>query len=399
VLVPDVVNALAGWLTARFGEAVLAGAAHNVLGDAQQRAFREAVSGAIVRVTESVPGEQAADRRAFLAAVLVEHKERLEGLRNLPDLAAAVHALIDSLDDPSDPHLVAPPGLAEALIAEINLGVLDNARVGGPLAPLAAEANFAKLFALGGQLRAALETILARLDAIEHELRDRGAPITINNFTGGWRPLRAGYLDPADARTAILRKPFTGRTWLKREIDAFISNRDRGYFIVQADAGTGKTAFALWYSGLDQHPIHFTEYSKDARTTASAVRNLAVQLIMRWELDELAPAGHLPADADWSSWMRQVLTAAAEKRDVDDRGRPIVLVVDGLDEADERSVDHLPFGLPDDLPTGSTSWLQSAPAACRTNRSRRRSCVTGTSAKRSSRGIYGRSSLSRYSCA
>jgi hypothetical protein len=46
------------------------------------------------------------------------------------------------------------------------------------------------------------------------------------------------------------------------------------------------------------------------------------------------------------AWLRQMLTAAA------DHGRPIVLVVDGLDEADEHDVDHLPFGLPDDLPRG-----------------------------------------------
>jgi hypothetical protein len=46
--------------------------------------------------------------------------------------------------------------------------------------------------------------------------------------------------------------------------------------------------------------------------------------------------------------MRQMLTAAAKQRA---SGRPIVLVVDGLDEAEELDVDHLPFGLPDDLPT------------------------------------------------
>ncbi|MGH3481192.1 MAG: trypsin-like peptidase domain-containing protein, partial [Nocardioidaceae bacterium] len=343
----DVVDALAGWLTARCG-AVQA----DVLGNEQQQAFREVVSRTIGRVTGSHAGELAADRRAFLAATLVEHSDRLVGLGELPHLAAAVHVLVNSHDEPSDLHLVAPPGLADALITEINLGVLDNARTGGPLALLVTEANFPEFFALDEQLRAARETILARLDSYADEPRARGAPITINTFTGRWRPLRADYLDPTDKRAVILQEGFTGRAWLVREIDKFVRDHDRGYFVIQADAGTGKTAFALWYSGLDERPIHFTGYSKGARTTRSAVRNLAAQLIALLRLDEFIVAGHIPEMEDWSSWMHQVLTAAAKQRAKDAPGHPIVLVVDGLDEADESDVDHLPFGLPDDLPPG-----------------------------------------------
>lgn len=339
----EAVNALAGWLADRRCDYV--GLA-NVLGDAQQQAFRRVVSIAIDRVTRRRPaGELLYDWRAFLATV---NTERLQGLDELPDLAEAVHALID----PEEPNLVAPPGLAEALIAEINLGLLDNARSGGALAPLATEPNFAEVFALDEQLRIARRTILARLDASGGGLHYHDAPVTIDDFTGRWRPLRAAFLDPADQRAAVLQEAFTGRAWLVDEIDAFIRENDRGYFIVQADAGTGKTAFALWYSGLDRRPIHFTAYSADARTTESAVRNLTAQLITVWGLDDLAPAGHMPETAGWSSWMRQVLSSAAKRRDEADPRRAIVLVVDGLDEAAESDADHLPFGLPDDLPLG-----------------------------------------------
>jgi hypothetical protein len=354
----DLVNALLSWLTARYGDALLAGAKRGALGDDQQRAFRRIVSDAINRTVETVAQDQTADQRDFLIAVLREHPERLEDLESLQDLAAVLRAFVATLDEPPDlgqagalgALSIDPASLAEALTEEIGLGVTQDARVGGPLAPLVTDANFARLLSLGAEAQTLLAEINAKVDAITNELGGRGAPITINNFVGGWHRLADSYLDPSRLRATILQEPFTGRQWLLSEIEAFIEANDRGYFIIQADAGTGKTAFALWYSGLDKRPFHFTAYSKDARRTDCAVRNLAAQLIMLWGLDELAPGRRLPAEADWSSWLRLVLTAAAKRRDEKAQRRPIVLVVDGLDEAEERDSAYLPFGLPDELP-------------------------------------------------
>ncbi len=43
----DIVNALAGWLVQRYGDAMLAGIRHAAAGDTQQRVFREVVADAI----------------------------------------------------------------------------------------------------------------------------------------------------------------------------------------------------------------------------------------------------------------------------------------------------------------------------------------------------------------
>lgn len=340
----DPINALAGWLTQQFGDSVVAGVRTFALGDAQQRAFRLVVSHAIDRVVSKV-GD---DRQDFLRAVLTEHHEGLEAMRGHRDLRHAVSALVASLDDPEDPQQVAPSGLAEDLTAEINIGILENARSGGPLAPLVLEARFAELFALNERLHTTLDTMCKRL---EEACLQAEKPM-INAFSGAWRSLRNAYLDPHAAWPSTLAEAFTGREWLVREIDDFVTAHDRGYFIVQADAGAGKTAFALRFSSSRGLPIHFTGYSGDARRTGPAVRNLVAQLIASRNLHEFAPGGYLPADADWASLLRQALDAAARQRDAEEPGTPILLVVDGLDESVDHDPDQLPFGLPDELPPG-----------------------------------------------
>ena len=57
----------------------------------------------------------------------------------------------EAIDDPSDPHRVAPAGLAKALVAEIDKGMLDDFRAGGPLASLMVEAAFTQLLSLHAQ--------------------------------------------------------------------------------------------------------------------------------------------------------------------------------------------------------------------------------------------------------
>src|SRR5688572_30819715 len=80
------VSALVGWLVQRWGDLAAAGVARAALGDSQQRAFRKVVSAAIKRV-KTLGGE----RQEFLERVLIEHRERLEAVRHLPDLAGTVH--------------------------------------------------------------------------------------------------------------------------------------------------------------------------------------------------------------------------------------------------------------------------------------------------------------------
>jgi len=150
---------------------------------------------------------------------------------------------------------------------------------------------------------------------------------------------------------------FTGRQWLVDRIDAEISECVRrnvgGYLLVEADAGMGKTALAVWlaFDGSRRWPTHATRL---ASVPADRVRrNLAAQIIARWDLAYAAPGGTLPAEAGSPAFLHNLLVKAAQQRDRVAPGTAVVLVVDGLDEAPPAEPGELPFGLPPVLPAGT----------------------------------------------
>ena len=181
---------------------------------------------------------------------------------------------------------------------------------------------------------------------------NNSAPISIRVFAvDRWR-LEDAFLDPGPLLAKVDHEGFTERRWLIAELDEFIKSVPCGYFVLEAEAGLGKTTFAAWLTRAGGHASHFTGLDSRAREVSFAVRNLSAQLIAAWQLDELLDEGRLPSAADESAWLGRVLTAAARRRDQDHPGNPILLVVDGLDEA---IIDHpggIPLGLPAHLPNG-----------------------------------------------
>lgn len=170
--------------------------------------------------------------------------------------------------------------------------------------------------------------------------------VTGNIFAGRFSRLRDVWLDPEPVFDEVDVDRFTGREWLIESVDNFLRSHDRGYVVVQAAAGLGKTAFAAWLARSRDWPCHFTRRRK-GRAAATALRNLAAQLIARYELaEQFAPGGMLPETAGEPGWFDHVLRAAARNA-----GGQLVLVVDGLDEAEHVSGD-LPLGLPASLPAG-----------------------------------------------
>ncbi|MFI6502069.1 hypothetical protein [Nonomuraea typhae] len=134
-----------------------------------------------------------------------------------------------------------------------------------------------------------------------------------------------------------------GRQWLTSRVDAFLAREPRGYFLIEADAGMGKSVYAAWLATTRGYPGHFTREGGDVRLASTAVRNLGAQLIIGRDLHDLAPGGLLPAEATGPAWLSRVLRAAAAQG-------PVVLVVDGLDEAADADPGALPLGLPAELP-------------------------------------------------
>jgi hypothetical protein len=153
----------------------------------------------------------------------------------------------------------------------------------------------------------------------------------------------------ADGLVAELDLPhFAGRGWLLEIIDEFLRSADRGYFVLEADAGLGKTAFCAWLARTRGYPQHFARLPGGA-DTAAALKNLAAQLITKYQLHEAAPGGVLPPAAGQPNGFARLLAAAAGQ--AQRAGQPLVLVVDGLDEVPHRA-GEMPLGLPASLPPG-----------------------------------------------
>jgi hypothetical protein len=174
--------------------------------------------------------------------------------------------------------------------------------------------------------------------------------ITGDVFVGPFARLRDRWIDPAPIFRDVQVERFEGREWLVAQLDKFIEDNDHGHFIVQADAGLGKTALAAWLAWRRNWPCHFTRLS-NGQVSLIALSNLGAQLIARYGLgDEYAPQGMLSDAAGEAGWFQNVLQAAADAARAG--GEPLVIVADGLDEA-EPVRGALPLGLPVLLPRGA----------------------------------------------
>jgi hypothetical protein len=173
-------------------------------------------------------------------------------------------------------------------------------------------------------------------------------------FPGGYERL-ADVRQYADDLIARLDLPhFVGRRWLAESVDAFLRDQDRGYVVLEAGAGLGKTAFCAWLARGRGYPLHFAQLPGGDRPEA-ALKNLAAQLIEAYRLEEeFAPDGVIPPSYGTPDGFAGLLAAAAG------RARPLVLVVDGLDDLPARR-GEMPLGLPAGPPSGAYLLVSRRP--------------------------------------
>ena len=369
-----VVDDLVAWLVALFADAGRRRLTTWVMGSDQERVLHRAGMSAV----ESTVGELCPDdsaRAEGLSKVInqVFRAPALEPLlaactTMLEGLQAGIAGQLAVLDDPafastpeSSAELLGFSGaaLAEKLTGHLVREIVARGARGGPLEPLASQLNHDAT-----HLR--LEQVKNELAQLAAVVRDLPARLDTGHAAAA-SPVPRG----AEMFDELLAEPVVGREWLAAEIDAFCDQQDRGYFVIEGDAGMGKTTFAAWLARERDYPAHFAQLDPDAATAAGAVRAIGAKLIADWDLTELGRGW--PTERSSSSWLRSVLSAAARRRDEVAPDTPIVVVVDALDADIEPPDHHLPLGLPDRLPTRvyvvatvRTGGLRYVPERCAT---------------------------------
>ncbi len=116
-------------------------------------------------------------------------------------------------------------------------------------------------------------------------------------FVGQYERLVDAYLSPQSLYRELDLDDFVGRAWLVQELDAFVAERDRGYLVLEAEAGMGKTAFMAWLARERRYVHHFVRLMPDPDDIGPALRSMAAQLIRAWDLQDRAVGGVLPPNA------------------------------------------------------------------------------------------------------
>ncbi|HET7121136.1 MAG TPA: hypothetical protein VFI17_07790 [Solirubrobacterales bacterium] len=179
-----------------------------------------------------------------------------------------------------------------------------------------------------------------------------GDQVTINLLASPLR-LEEAYLSPHALWRGLnlgeQLERFTGRGWLTDEIEDFIEAEAGGWFLIQGEAGVGKTAFASVLARREGIPHHFCSLPSGAEPVR-ALRSIAAQLVEQEDLQKIEAPSGLPEETDTPEWFDRILSVAVQQRRERGDQRPVLLVIDALEKAE--SIAGMPFGLPRRLPDG-----------------------------------------------
>jgi hypothetical protein len=170
-------------------------------------------------------------------------------------------------------------------------------------------------------------------------------------FVGEYECLADAYIEPWLVFKRVDVSNFTGRDWLVAEVDAFLGGHDCGYFILEAKAGLGKSAFLAHLVFERYYVHHFVERARGPGGLELGLKNLAAQLLLAGEQGSNDANTVLASAANQPHYLADLLEKVARNLP-QERWPKIVVVVDGLDEAGEPPYGQNPMGLPEVLPRG-----------------------------------------------
>lgn len=149
---------------------------------------------------------------------------------------------------------------------------------------------------------------------------------------------------------------FVGRHFVFDALDQFLQKNKSGYFVIQGEPGIGKTALLAQLVKTRGYPHHFNVAPQNIRTPRQFLANACAQIIARYDL----PYEFLPDDATGdSSFLVQCLEEAA----AEPKNRPVVLVIDAMDESERLGLPPRANSLylPPSLPEGAYIVVTSRP--------------------------------------
>lgn len=153
-----------------------------------------------------------------------------------------------------------------------------------------------------------------------------------------------------DCRRLIVEKTtgFVGRSWIFEQVEQFLSEKSRGYFIIRGDPGCGKSSLAAELVRRHSYFHHFNVCAEGITEPAQFLSNVCAQLIAHYGL----VYSFLPPEAtqDARFFMGLLERVAANRRG----SEKIVIVVDALNEVDPAGYREgvNPLYLPTAVPEG-----------------------------------------------
>jgi WD40 repeat protein len=219
----------------------------------------------------------------------------------------------------------------------------------------ALEENFTK--ALAGAQR-----YVQVAESVSHSAIVTGDYNTVTQvfLSGDYASLSDLYLSPEPVFRRVRLEEFSGRDWLTAQLDRFLSENDRGVWLLVGEAGVGKTTF-LAHLVQERRYLHFfAEQAPGETGVMRALQSLAAQLVSRYRLEPYAARDRLSASqAAQPDFLERLIYQAADHLTA---GEKLVIVVDALDEAGQVS-DRNVLGLPRNLPPGVFLILSQRPVS------------------------------------
>jgi hypothetical protein len=193
--------------------------------------------------------------------------------------------------------------------------------------------------------------VMVKLEAIEIGIRDDLAQI--QNLLERFVDISAPRLPlPYECETIIADRTqdFTGRRFVFAAIAEFLQNNRKGYFVLEADPGVGKTSImAKLVLLLKRRCVaHFNSQSQGIVRAEQFLENACTQLIRGFQLNYPQLPENATRDGNFLSRLLGEVSAKLG-------GKKLIIVVDALDEVDlglqgrGSNVLYLPDALPDNV--------------------------------------------------